>query len=150
MILTFFDEFTIAKPSRSKNSKNSFNLTEVLLKKNKISSILFFCNKEIKIVVFPNWTTLTEDTIYISEGFGFLFIVFIDFCLSPRWSIALYGSLLACVLHWMCQLFNGITGYHSVWTLLNLGGQTFSEKFSLSCSLSLFMAVASIICRCNL
>ena len=49
MILTFFDEFTIAKPSRSKNSKNSFNLTEVLLKKNKISSILFFCNKEIKM-----------------------------------------------------------------------------------------------------
>ena len=164
MILTFFDKFTIAKPSCSKNSKNSFNLTEVFLKKNKIWSILFFCNKEIKMCYklkqlfklekqkscFPqldyvNW----RHHLHIWRFWIFVYSLCRFLLITTHWSIALDVSL-ACVLHWMCQLFNGITGNHSFWTLLKLGGQTFSEKFSLSCSLSLFMAVAFIICRCNL
>ena len=79
----------------------------------------------------------------------FTYLKVLHLCLqSDRQLQFALGVSLACVLHWMCLLFNGMTGNHNVWTpFVQLVRRNVSEKFFLSCSLSLQRYLVSSGCN---
>ena len=129
MILTLFDEVLIAKSSCSGSYKTYIQCDQSFLQKNnKIWSILSFLSKEIKThyKLKQPFKTDKQKSCFHQLNYviktPFTHLKVLQLCLQSAdpvgWLHFALDVSLACVLHWLCLFFNGVTGSYNVWTLV--------------------------------